>query len=111
VLAEALSAVEDTGVYSYEPEMHRLKGELLFVGAPKTSADAESCFRQAIALARRQKANSWELRAVMSFSRLYYQQGERDEARQMLTEFYGWFTEGVNTADLQEAEALLLVLS
>jgi predicted ATPase len=111
VLAEALGAVADTGVHFYEPEMHRLKGELLLAGTPESPVDAESCFRQAITLARRQGAKSWELRAVLSLSRLYHQQGKKNEARQMLAEIYNWFTEGFDTADLKEAKALLESIS
>ena len=106
-LAEALRAVDDTGIGFYEPELHRLKGELLLARAPENPADAEACFRQAIAIARRQEAKSLELRAVMSLSRLLQQQGRKEEARPMLAEIYGWFTEGFDTADLQEAKALL----
>jgi predicted ATPase len=62
---------------------------------------------KAVEIARRQQAKSLELRAVMSLSRLWQQQGKREEARRMLAEIYGWFTEGFDTADLQEAKALL----
>ena len=62
---------------------------------------------QALAIARRQQVKSWELRATLSLSRLWQQQGKQDEARKLLTEVYGWFTEGFDTADLQEAKALL----
>ena len=91
--------------------MHRLQGELLLARAPENPADAEACFRQAIAIARRQGAKSLELRAVMSLSRLYHRQGKQEEARPMLAEIYGWFTEGFDTADLREAKALLLAVS
>ena len=64
-------------------------------------------FLKAIDIARQQSAKSLELRAVMSLSRLRQQQGKRDEARQMLAEIYGWFTEGFDTKDLQEAKTLL----
>ena len=71
-------------------------------------AQAEACFQQALALARRQQAKSWELRAAMSLSRLWQQQGKRAEARELSgAEVYGWFTEGFDTADLLEAKALL----
>ena len=60
-----------------------------------------------MSIARRQEAKSLELRAAMSLSRLWQQQGKRAEARQLLAEIYGWFTEGFDTADLQEAKALL----
>jgi predicted ATPase/tRNA A-37 threonylcarbamoyl transferase component Bud32 len=111
VLAEALRAVDNTGFRLYEPEMHRLKGELLLAHAPEHPRDAEACFRQAIALARRQGAKSWELRAVLSLSRLCIQQGRWEDARPVLAEIYGWFTEGFGTLDLQEAKALLDVVS
>jgi predicted ATPase len=67
----------------------------------------EECFRQAIEIARKQQAKSLELRAVMSLSRLWQQQGKKKKARQLLAEIYGWFTEGFDTVDLQEAKALL----
>jgi predicted ATPase len=67
----------------------------------------EGCFQQAITVARRQQAKSWELRAVMSLARLWQQQGKKAEACQLLAEIYGWFTEGFDTKDLQEARALL----
>jgi predicted ATPase len=74
-------------------------------------AKAETCFRQAIDIARRQSAKSLELRAVMSLSRLLQKQGKKNEARKMLAEIYGWFTEGFDTRDLKEAKALLEELS
>jgi predicted ATPase len=111
VLTEALTAVQQTEFCCFEPEMHRLKGELLLSCAPENPADAEACFRKAITLARCQSARSWELRAVLSLSRLYRLQGKEEEARPILAEIYGWFTEGFDTADLQEAQALLQVLS
>jgi predicted ATPase len=77
------------------------------VAQPK---EAEACFQQALAVARRQQAKSLELRAAMSLSRLWQRQGKRVEARELLAEIYGWFTEGFDTADLQEARALLEVL-
>ena len=76
-----------------------------------STQEAEACFRQAIEIARSQSAKAWELRAVMSLSRLWQQQGRQEDARQMLTEIYGWFTEGFDTADLKEAKALLQELT
>ena len=70
-------------------------------------AKAEQCFRTAIEIARRQSARSEELRATTSLARLLAKQGRRDEARTMLAEIYGWFTEGFDTADLKDAKALL----
>ena len=115
VLDEALTLVHRTGERCYEAELYRLKGELLLQGGqrPKTHgteqqvAEAEQSFRQALAVARRQQAKALELRAVMSLSRLWQRQGKQREAHQLLAEIYGWFTEGFDTADLQEAKALL----
>ena len=117
-LAEALDTVNKSGERWYEVEMYRLRGELLLKSEIQGSEsevqrlpEAESCFRQAIEIARQQSAKSLELRAVMSLSRLWQQQGKNDEARQMLAEIYSWFTEGFDTADLKEAKALLEELS
>jgi predicted ATPase len=77
------------------------------VGGAHPTKEVEACFLQAIDIARKQQAKSLELRAVMSLSRLWHQQGKKEEARQMLAEIYGWFTEGFDTADLKEAKALL----
>jgi predicted ATPase len=75
------------------------------------AAQAEACFHQALALARRQHAKSWELRATTSLTRLWQQQGKHAEARALLASIYGWFTQGFDTADLQDAQALLHVLT
>jgi predicted ATPase len=111
VLAEALTAVHKTGEQFYEAELDRLKGELLLQQPAGSGDEAETCFRQALDVAHRQQAKSWELRAAMSLSRLWRQQGRRDEARELLAPVYGWFTEGFDTADLQEAQALLEALA
>ena len=95
------------GECQYAVEVYRLKGELLLRQAIPDEAQAETCFHQALDMARRQQAKSWELRAAMSLSRLWQRQGKRDEARQLLTAIYGWFTEGFETADLQDAQPLL----
>jgi predicted ATPase len=107
LLAEALALVHKNGERWWEAELHRLKGELLLILSPENQVDAEACFRQALDIARRQQAKSLELRAAMSLGRLWQRQDKRDEARELLTEIYGWFTEGFDTADLQEAKALL----
>ena len=122
VLAEALAVVNKNSERFYEAELYRLKGELLlmqavgagsipdeFVGDAPT--EAETCFRQAIDIARCQSAKSLELRAVISLSHLLQKQGKKQEARRMLAEIYGWFTEGFDTRDLKEAKALLDELS
>ena len=87
--------------------MYRLKGELLLQQAILDEAQAETCFNQALDIARHQQAKSLELRAALSLSRLWQRQGKHAEAQQMLAEVYDWFTEGFDTADLQEARALL----
>jgi predicted ATPase len=110
VLAEALGAVNKTGERYYEAEVLRLKGELL-LKRPAPDEEAESCFRQAVSVSRRQSARAWELRAMTSLARLLAKQGRKDEARRMLGEIYGWFTEGFDTADLKDANALLDALS
>jgi len=106
-LAEALTAADEHKIRHYEAEMHRLKGELLLKQSNSKASDAQSCFQRAIAVARKQRGKSLELRATMSLSRLLDKQGRRDEARAMLAEIYGWFTEGFDTADLKDAKALL----
>ena len=109
LLAEALAAFEASGRGDMLTEAYRLQGEFRLCQAD--TAQAESCFRQALTIARRQQAKSWELRAAMSLCRLWQQQGKRAEAHELLAPIYGWFTEGFDTADLQEAKALLEELS
>jgi predicted ATPase len=136
VVAEVLPLATTTG--TSEPELRRLKGELLLLQAtgrqgvpivpPATGVgaeaerggaslasplhtEAEACFRQALEVARRQQAKAWELRAAMSLSRLWWQQRKHDAARALLAPIYGWFTEGFDTPDLQEAKALLDALA
>ena len=92
---------------NYEAELCRLKGELLLQQATGSDGEAETCFRQALDIARRQQAKSLELRAAVSLSRLWRYQGKRAEAYDLLAPIYSWFTEGFDTADLQEAKALL----
>jgi predicted ATPase len=111
VLAEALALVDKNDERWWEAELHRLKGELLQQQAIPDVFQAEICFQQALAVARHQQAKSLELRAAMSLSRLWQQQGKRAEAHQLLAEIYGWFTEGFDTTDLQEAKALLAELA
>src|SRR5712691_2131743 len=114
------------GARCYEAELYRLKGTLTLqkfqvssstfqvanpqplTPNPHAEAEAEACFHQAFEIARRQQAKSLELQAVTSLYRLWQQQSKTEEARQMLAEIYGWFTEGFDTADLQQAKALLV---
>jgi predicted ATPase len=111
VLADAFTRVDTTGERWREAELHRLQGELLLRQAIPDAAQAETCFQQALAIARHQQAKSWELRAATSLSRLWQHQGKRAAARELLVPLYGWFTEGFDTADLQEAKALLAELA
>jgi len=112
-LAEAIELVQSTSEHEHEPELHRLKGELILKGCRGASSDstirkeAERCFQEAIEIARSQHAPSLELRAVMSMGRFLPQCGRKQEARTMLSTIDGWFTEGFETTDLREAKALL----
>jgi len=107
VLAQALAAVHKTGERLYEAELSRLKGELLLVRSAEHHEEAETCFQQALTVARHQQARSWELRAATSLARLWQHQSKRAAAYDLLAPVYGWFTEGFVTADLQEAKVLL----
>src|SRR5262249_40983137 len=102
-----LTAFDASGRGDLLAETHRLQGELLLAQAGTGAPEAEACFQQALAIARRQQAKSLELRAAMSLTRLWQQQGNRTAARALLAPIYGWFTEGFDTADLQDAKALL----
>jgi class 3 adenylate cyclase/predicted ATPase len=112
-LTEALTVADNSGERFYEAELYRLKGELTLQQSSvpglesRVQKETEACFHKAIEIARKQQAKSLELRVVMSFSRLWQQQSKKDEARKLLAEIYGWFTEGFDTKDLQEAKALL----
>ena len=113
VLAEALAAMQKNAERHYEADLYRLKGDLLSqhpggqLPLVPCRVEAESCFQQAIDVARRQGAKFQELRAVMSLGRLWQAQGKRQEAFQRLQETYHWFTEGFDTPDLQGAKMLL----
>jgi class 3 adenylate cyclase/predicted ATPase len=111
VLAEALALVDTIGERCFEPELYRLKGELLLQQHVDNQADAETCFQQALVVAQHQQAKSFELRATSSLARLWQQQGKRQEAHDLLVPVYDWFTEGFDTPDLQDAQALLDALA
>jgi hypothetical protein len=111
VLTEALTHTDSTGARWYECECYRLKGELLLQLSSDNQADAESCFQQAITVAQNQQAKSFELRTATCLARLWQQQGKRQQAHDLLAPVYQWFTEGFDTADLQEAKALLDALA
>ena len=105
---EALAMVERTEERFYEAELHRLKGELVLQsGVRSPESEAERCFQQALDIAQKQQAKSWELRAATSLARLWQKQGQTTEARELLAPVYNWFTEGFDTKDLQEAKALI----
>jgi predicted ATPase len=106
-LAEALALVEASGERWWEGELHRLQGELLLSCKGNSEAQARSCFERALDVSRQQKAKSLELRAATSLARLWRDKGKHAEAGDLLTPVYGWFTEGFETQDLNDAKALL----
>jgi predicted ATPase len=115
LLAEVLAPVDRPGEYGWAAELYRLQGELLLAQAGARQqvpeAEAETWLQRALDVARRQEAKSLELRAAMSLARLWQEQGKRAEAHALLAPIYGWFTEGFDTADLQDAKALLEALA
>jgi predicted ATPase len=105
---EAFTLVErEEGERCWAPELHRLRGELLLQQSPDNATEAESCFQKALDVARSQHAKSLELRAATSLAKLWQSQHKRQEAYDLLAPVYGWFTEGFDTADLQDAKTLL----
>jgi predicted ATPase len=110
-LAEASTLVDQHDERWWEAEIHRLRGVLLLRQTGTPPAEAEAWLQRALDVARRQEAKSLELRAAMSLSRLWQQQGKRAEAHALLAPIYAWFSEGFDTADLQEAKALLDTLA
>ncbi|WP_089935436.1 response regulator [Candidatus Entotheonella palauensis] len=110
-LKEAFEVAERTGIYSWNAEVHRRRGELLLHQTIPDVAQAESCFHQALDIARQQQAKSLELRAATSLARLWQRQNKRKEAHDLLAPVYNWFTEGFDTADLIEAQQLVDELS
>ena len=114
LVSEALAVIDELELHRFEIEAHRLRGELLLMaegGWQHEALSSEDCFQQALDVARRQQAKSWELRAATSLARLWQQQDKRQEARELLAPVYKWFTEGFDTADLKEAKGLLDALS
>jgi predicted ATPase len=111
VLAEAVTLVAATEERWWEAELYRLQGELLCHLPRPAVGQAETCFQQAVDVARHQQAKALELRAAMSLARLWQRQGKRAEARELLAPIYAWFTEGFDTTDLQEAKGLLDALA
>ena len=108
-LAEAAQIIEATEERNAEAELHRVRGDLLNATGDRSAADR--AYHQALAVAERQSAKLWQLRAATSLARLWRDQGKRDEARDLLAPVYGWFTEGFGTPVLEEAKALLAELT
>ncbi|MGH8071260.1 MAG: AAA family ATPase [Candidatus Entotheonellia bacterium] len=111
VVAEALARADTTGERAYAAELYRLKGELLLQQVPPDASQAEHCLQRALTIARCQQAKSLELRAAVSLSRLWQRQRKCAEAYALVAEAYGWFAEGLDTADLQEARTRLAALA
>ena len=107
MVEEGFASVAKTGEQLGSPYLHHVKGELLLTQNPSDVAEAEQCFRKAIEIARRQSARSRSCARRRASPGCSTKQGRRDEARTMLAEIYGWFTEGFDTADLKDAKALL----
>jgi predicted ATPase len=110
-IGEATAAIEMTKQRWCEAEVNRVAGEITLMSPEPDAAKAQEYFERALAVARQQQAKSWELRAAMSMARLWRDQGKRNEARDLLTPVYNWFTEGFDTCDLKEAKALLGALA
>jgi class 3 adenylate cyclase/predicted ATPase len=110
-IGEAITAVETAKEKLWETEIHRTAGEIALLSPEPDAAKAEAYFERALGVARAQQAKSWELRAAMRMARLWGDQGKRDAARGVLAPVYGWFTEGFDTLDLNEAKVLLDALA
>jgi predicted ATPase len=106
-IGEGMTAVESTKESWCEADIHRIAGEIALKSLAPDPEKAEAYFDRALAVARKQQAKSWELRAAMSMARLWRDQGKRDEAHELLAPVFRWFTEGFDTRDLKEAKALL----
>jgi class 3 adenylate cyclase/predicted ATPase len=107
LLDKALARVDQTGECWFEAELDRVKGEVLLGLSPERAAEAETCYQQALTVARQQGARLWELRAATSLARLWRDRGRQAAGHELLAPIYGWFTEGFDTADLKDAKALL----
>ena len=106
-IGEAMTAIEATRETWCEAEVNRIAGEITLLSPKPNATKAEAYFERALAVAYEQQAKSWELRAAMSMARLWRDQGKRQQAHDLLAPVYGWFTEGFDTLDLQQAKALL----
>jgi len=110
-IGEALTTVETARETWGEAEIHRTAGDITLMSPDPGGAKAQAHFERALAIAREQKAKSWELRAATSLARLWRDQGKRRQARDVLAPIYGWFTEGFDTLDVKQAKALLDALA
>jgi adenylate cyclase len=111
LVGDAIAAARATGERFYEAELHRVSGEIWLEQAPPDEAQAAAGFQTALEQARAQQARSLELRAAISAASLLARQGRREAGHNLLSEVYGWFTEGFDTPDLSEARALLETLA
>jgi predicted ATPase len=107
IITGALEKADETGAHLWDAEFHRLRGELLLARDPGDASQAEAAFQRAIVVANGQNAKSWELRATVSLSRLWFGHGKREEAGRLLRGIHDWFTEGFDTQDLRDAKTLL----
>jgi predicted ATPase len=108
---EAISTIDTTKERWSEAEVNRIAGEIALLSPERDAAKAEEYLKRALAVARQQQAKSWQLRAAISLARLWRDQGNVQQARELLASVYGWFTEGFDTRDLKEAKALLDALA
>ncbi len=111
LVEELLRLSQRDDVHWWEAELRRVKGELLLASTPDDPGSAEDWFKQAIEIAQLQSSKSLELRAAVSLARLWQDQGNSGEARDILAPVFEWFTEGFETAELKDAKALLKQLS
>ena len=110
MVGEAIEVIETIGEHRWEPEVYRLKGQML-LGTNGSRLEAETAFKRSVQVAHEQGARWFELRSATSLASLWHKQGNREEARDLLSPIYGWFTEGFDTPDLEEAKTLLDALS
>jgi predicted ATPase len=110
-ISAAITAMETSKETWFSAEVNRMAGVIALMSVEPDAAKAQEYFERSLAVARAQQAKSWELRAAMRMARLWRDQGNRDEARDLLAPVYGWFTEGFDTRDLKEGKALLNELS
>jgi predicted ATPase len=110
-LTEVRAAIKKSGQYFLETRIYQLNGELLLQTSIPETSRAEACFHHALVMSQKHEAKYWELQTAMSLSRLWLNQGKKEDARGLLSEIYNWFTEGFDTADLKDAKSLIEELS